>query len=173
MNGEFIPHKVNSILNSDDIDFVSEGLYDLHDYATEKKCLEKVEKCVKDALGKITPTVEAIEAINNVIPLGEYFQDNLAWRQTEQALSVFKSKISNDQSHADIVTTLISEWGTSEDEVVSQFEALWKTTNQIWHEDFSSTILMSLIDKGLYTFFTHLGIKHYYRLFPQNTRTEN
>ena len=128
--------------------------------------MEKVEKCVKDTLGNITPTVEAIEAINNVIPLGEYFQDNLVWRQTEQALSVFESKITNDQSHADIVTILTDQWGANEDEVVIQFEALWKTTSQIWHEDFSSTILMSLIDRGLSTVSVLLKVNHYFRLFP-------
>ena len=130
-------------MTSDDVDFVSEGLYDLHDYAEEKKFLPKVEKCVKDALGSITPRVEIIEAINNVIPLGD--ADNLVWRQTESALGVFETKISKDQSNGDIVKLLVSQWENSDNDITLQFNALWKTTNQIWNEDHSNTIIMSLI----------------------------
>ena len=115
----------------------------MHDYAEEKKFLPKVEKCVKDALGSITPRVEIIEAINNVIPLGD--ADNLVWRQTESALGVFETKISKDQSNEDIVKLLVSQWENTDNDITVQFNALWKTTNQIWNEDHSNTIIMSLI----------------------------
>ena len=115
----------------------------MHDYAEEKKFLPKVEKCVKDGLGSITPRVEIIEAINNVIPLGD--ADNLVWRQTESALGVFETKISKDQSNEDIVKLLVSQWENADNDITVQFNALWKTTNQIWNEDHSNTIIMSLI----------------------------
>ena len=81
---KLLPMLVASILNSDDIDKVSEGLYDLRDYAEKKKTLKKVETCVKETLASQStqPRVEIIEAINNVISLGDQARHDLVWRQT-------------------------------------------------------------------------------------------
>ena len=149
---KLLPMLVASILNSDDIDIVSEGLYDLRDYAEEKKTLKKVETCVKETLASQStpPRMEIIEAINNVISLGDQAQHDLVWRQTSTALAVFGVELKRNESTVDLVSRLTSQWtddNNAEDDVITnQFKSLWNIMTQVWQEDYAALVLLSLIE---------------------------
>ena len=145
---KLLPMLVTSILKSDDIDVVSEGLYDLRDYAEEKRTLDKVETCVKETLASQStpPRVEIMEAINNVIPLGDKAQHDLVRRQTTSALAVFDIDLKENESNVDLVIRLTSQWNeSSAEDITKQFDSLWSVMTQVWQEDHAALILSSLI----------------------------